>query len=123
MMDQRMGDPAGLREFQALAEAAGYKPGTDEYQTAARTRLGTVGRASSAGFSQVEFVDGEGRPRIGSFNGKTGQIDLPGGTSWSPQSGYVPTMQGGRQSGIPRSEEHTYELQSLMRNPSGVFGL
>lgn len=81
--------PTGWREFDMKARAAGLQPGTDEYKRAASVALGLEGRASSAGFSQVKFTDSQGRERIGVLNGKTGQIDLPDGTSFNPNTGAI----------------------------------
>jgi len=55
--------PSGYREFEALTNAAGYKPGSDEYKKAAGVRLGTVGRPSSAGYSFDTIDIGDGKPR------------------------------------------------------------
>lgn len=78
--------PTGYREFQLKAEAAGLVPGTPEYQEAANIALGRTGRASTAGYQPVKFKDNKGRERIGSFNGRTGVIDLPDGTSFDPRT-------------------------------------
>lgn len=64
--------PSGYREFELLTNAAGYKPGSPEYKTAAGTRLGTVGRASSAGYSADTIDIGDGRKRPARFNPRTG---------------------------------------------------
>ncbi|KAF1698362.1 hypothetical protein CSC62_05490 [Pseudoxanthomonas jiangsuensis] len=85
--------PAGYRQFEMMAAAAGLKPGTPEYAHAAKVALGAEGRASSAGYSQVKFTGADGRERIGVLNGRTGQIDLPDGTSFNPQTGQIaPTV-------------------------------
>lgn len=87
------GTPTGTREFEAMAKAAGYEPGSEGYQNAARVNLGTMGRASSAGYSQVKFTGSDGRERIGTLNGKTGQIDMADGTSFNPQTGQITQTQ------------------------------
>jgi hypothetical protein len=81
--------PSGFQQFKLTAEAAGLIPGSPEYQQAARIALGQEGRASTSGFSQVKFTDASGRERIGVLNGRTGQIDLPDGTSFNPQTGAI----------------------------------
>lgn len=50
MLQSQLAGPAGVREFEALADAANLKKGTPEYQRAASIRLGMEGRASNAGF-------------------------------------------------------------------------
>lgn len=76
--------PAGYRQFELMAKAAGLEPGTPEYQRAAAVSLGTEGRASSAGYQQVKFTGPDGRPRVGVMNGRTGRIDTPDGLSFDP---------------------------------------
>lgn len=94
LMKNGMGDTAGVRQFEALATAAGYKPGSEEWKRAAGMQLGMVGKESSAGGQIVKFNDNEGRERVGVFNPRTMQIDLPDGTSYNPQTGTTtPTMQ------------------------------
>lgn len=90
--------PAGLREFQAMTQGLS----SEDQMRARRINLGLDGRASSAGFSQVKFTGADGRERIGVLNGKTGQIDLPDGTSFNPQTGQIAPTQGeGQQGGQP----------------------
>jgi len=67
--------PAGYRQFQLMAEAAGLNPGTPEYQQAAKIALGQEGRASSAGFG-FDIIDiGDGRPRRSRENPRTGALE------------------------------------------------
>lgn len=70
--DDARDTPSGYREFELLTNAAGYKPGSDEYRQAAGTRLGTIGRASSAGYSADTIDIGDGRKRPARFNPRTG---------------------------------------------------
>lgn len=86
-------DPSGYRQFALMAKAAGLEPGTTEYKRAAQVALGTEGRASNAGYSQIKFTDSEGRERIGVVNGRTGQIDLPDGSSFNPNTGAISAQQ------------------------------
>lgn len=69
------GMPAGYRQFQLMAEAAGLKPGTPEYQQAAKISLGQEGRASSAGFGFDSIDIGDGRPRPSRQNPRTGALE------------------------------------------------
>lgn len=82
VMERGYGDPAGLREFQALTE--GLSP--EEVEQARRVRLGIEGRASSAGFQPIKFKGPDGRERVGTFNGRTGRIDTPDGLSFEPST-------------------------------------
>lgn len=100
MMQNQMGDPSGLRQFQGLAEAAGYKPGSPEYRRAAGTQLGQIGRASSAGFS-FDTIDWGGTPVQTRRNGATGEQSIWNGEQWLPMDGMSPpgaraTPQGAR---------------------------
>lgn len=81
--------PAGLREFQAMSQGLS----AEDQTKARRIALGLEGRASNAGYSQVKFTGADGRERIGVLNGKTGQIDLPDGTSFNPQTGQIALTQ------------------------------
>ena len=90
------GTPTDVRSFQLMTQ--GLSP--EDQERARRINLGLDGRASSAGFSQVKFTDAQGRERIGVLNGKTGQIDLPDGTSFNPQTGVISATQMAAQ-GVP----------------------
>ena len=68
--------PSGYREFELLTNAAGYKPGSDEYRQAAGTKLGTIGRASSAGYGFFEIEGPDGRKRLGRNNPRTGAREI-----------------------------------------------
>lgn len=97
-------DPSGYRQFEMMAAAAGLKPGTPEYQKAAQIGLGMEGRASNAGFSQVKFTDNNGLERIGVINGRTGEIDLPDGTSFNPKTGAYSNAPAQTQAGPKRDD-------------------
>lgn len=114
LMKSQMAGPAGLRQFEALAKAAGYQPGTEDYQRAAQVQLGTLGRASSAGGQIVEFKDNQGRDRVGVFNPRTMQIDLPDGTSYNPNTGMT------SQPGITPPQMSSDPFASLHSNVPGL---
>ncbi len=75
--------PTDVRSFEMMT--AGLSP--EEKERARRVNLGLEGRASTSGYSQVKFTGADGRERVGVLNGRTGQIDLPDGTSFNPQTG------------------------------------
>lgn len=81
--------PAGLREFQGMTQGLDPK----DVMKARRIALGLDGRASTSGFTQVKFTGSDGRERIGTLNGRTGQIDMADGTSFNPQTGQVSATQ------------------------------
>lgn len=83
--------PTDVRSFQMMT--AGLSP--EDRERARRVNLGLDGRASSSGFSQVKVTGADGRERVGVLNGRTGQIDLPDGTSFNPQTGAITPTQGG----------------------------
>jgi len=78
--------PAGLREFQGLAQAAGMEPGTDEYQRAAGVRLGTEGRAPTGGGQTFRMRGGDGVERVFRFNPQTYDLDVYDGQRWTRAS-------------------------------------
>lgn len=72
MLARGSADPAGVREFQAMAQAAGLKPGTKEYAEAANIALGRSPRASSAANQSLE-VDINGTPTRVTFDPRSGR--------------------------------------------------
>lgn len=83
--------PSGYREFELLTNAAGYEPGSDEYRKAAGTKLGTIGRASNAGYGFFEIEGPDGRKRMGRNNPRTGVREIyDEGTGDFVQIGSVP---------------------------------
>ncbi len=89
--------PTGFREFDMKARAAGLKPGTPEYEQAARVALGTEGRASNAGygFEQVEGADG--RKYLQRRNPRTGAVEV-----YDPTTGdFAPVGGGAAPAGAP----------------------
>lgn len=120
----KSGAPTGFREFQMKAAAAGLQPGTPEYQDAANIALGRVGRASSSGFTQVKFTGPDGRERIGVMNGRTGQIDLPDGTSFNPQTGAMAVTQGGSGMVLPQGGgQQVVEQEAALANQMIAAGI
>ncbi|RBL21890.1 hypothetical protein BRN31_23145 [Xanthomonas oryzae pv. oryzae] len=118
------GAPTGFREFQMKAAAAGLQPGTPEYQNAAKIALGQEGRASSSGFSQVKFTGPDGRERIGVMNGRTGQIDLPDGTSFNPQTGAMDATQGAAGMVLPQGGgQQVVEQDAALANQMIAAGI
>lgn len=91
------GAPTDVRSFQMMTQGLS----ADDQMKARRINLGLDGRASSSGFSQVKFAGADGRERIGVLNGKTGQIDLPDGTSFNPQTGAISATTGTPQGAPP----------------------
>lgn len=78
MADQKdaSADPAGFRQFEMTARAAGLTPGTPEYQQAANIALGREGRAATGGFG-FELVEGpDGRKRMSRKNPRTGAYEI-----------------------------------------------
>lgn len=65
--------PSGVREFTFMSDAAGFKPGTPDYEKAARVRLGTEARPATGGFSfESQDVLGDGKLRPVRRNPRTG---------------------------------------------------
>lgn len=118
--------PAQLREFQGMASAAGLQEGDEDFQRAARVRLGLEGRASGAGMQTFRMRDARGRERIFRFSPQDGSLQAYDGQGWvtagpeeqqiaaSGQAEMRPMEQGERQPqqdtselfvGRPREEE------------------
>ncbi|SET91210.1 hypothetical protein [Stenotrophomonas indicatrix] len=89
--------PTDVRSFQMMTQ--GLTP--EEVERARRINLGLDGRASTSGFSQVKFAGADGRERVGVLNGRTGQIDLPDGTSFNPQTGAMSQTAPQAQQAVP----------------------
>lgn len=70
------GVPTEFRSLDMMARAAGYKPGSKEYEQAMRVGLGTEGRASSAGYGFQTVKGLDGRERIGRQNPRTGEFEV-----------------------------------------------
>jgi len=75
-MEAGTDDPAGYRQADLMARAAGYQPGTPEYQRAMKVGLGVEGRASNAGFGFQEVEGGDGRKRLTRQNPRTGAVEI-----------------------------------------------
>jgi hypothetical protein len=68
--------PTGVRQFEMMAQAAGYKPGTTDYQKAAQIALGAEGRASSAGIGFDTITGADGRERVIRRDPRTGAVEV-----------------------------------------------
>lgn len=83
--------PTGVRQFELMAQAAGYKPGTTEYQKAAQIALGAEGRASSAGIGFDTITGADGRERVIRRDPRTGAVEVfnEATNSFTPLGGMV----------------------------------
>ncbi|QWP79232.1 hypothetical protein J5226_12945 [Lysobacter sp. K5869] len=70
------GTPTGFRELDMTARAAGYAPGTAEYQQAAQVALGMRGRAATGGFGFELMKGPDGRERMVRKNPRTGAVEV-----------------------------------------------
>jgi hypothetical protein len=102
--------PTDVRSFQMMTK--GMSP--EDIERARRINLGLDGRASSSGFTAVKFTGPDGRERVGSFNGRTGQIDLPDGTSFNPQTGAL-----SQTAGMPQGAAQPSVQATVFRAPNG----
>lgn len=95
MMRRGLLGPAGAQEFAASAQAAGLKPGTPEYQRAARIGLGLDPRAVTAATKFGDLTDAFGRQRPTRSNPTTGvqEVFYAENNQWIPLGGAMP--QGG----------------------------
>lgn len=94
-------DPTGFRELDMKARAAGYQPGTPEYQQAMRVGVGLQGRAASGGFGFEKVTGPDGRERMGRTNPRTGVFEIYDETSgdFVPMGGGAPLNGGNPQMG------------------------
>lgn len=102
------GIPADVQSMRLMSEGLS----AEDQLKARRINLGLEGRAASSGFSQVKFTGADGRERIGVLNGKTGQIDLPDGTSFNPQTGQVSATQQGQGAQAPSVQSGGLDIAS-----------
>lgn len=63
-MEQQLGDPAGFRTLDLMAQAAGHKPGTPGYEAFFKRANGEIARQSSAAIQYKEVEGPDGRTRI-----------------------------------------------------------
>lgn len=99
--------PSGYREFELLTKAADYKPGTADYQRAARIRMGTEARPATGGFSfESQDVLGDGKLRPVRRNPRTGAQEYYDERSaeWY-QLGDAGNLGGGGGTGVPGGGE------------------
>lgn len=111
--------PTDVRSFQMMTQGLS----TEDREKARRVQLGLDGRASSSGFSQVKVTGADGRERIGVLNGRTGQIDLPDGTSFNPQNGAITPTQGASQMLPPGGGQQVLEQDAAMANQMIAAGI
>lgn len=112
--------PTDVRSFQLMT--AGLSP--EDREKARRVQLGIEGRASTSGFTQVKFTGPDGRERIGVMNGRTGQIDLPDGTSFNPQTGAMAATQGGAGIVLPQGGgQQVVEQDAALANQMIAAGI
>lgn len=112
--------PTDVRSFQLMT--AGLSP--EDREKARRVQLGIEGRASTSGFTQVKFTGPDGRERIGVMNGRTGQIDLPDGTSFNPQTGAMAVTQGGSGMVLPQGGgQQVVEQDAALANQMIAAGI
>src|SRR5690606_16351526 len=98
------GMPAGFRQFQMTAEAAGLKPGTPEYQQAANIALGREGRAATGGYG-FGTVEWGGRDVPTRTNPRDGSQELWNGQQWIP-------LGGGAAMGLPQQPMQAPQQQA-----------
>lgn len=72
MVDRQLGDPAGLREFNAMTQGLS----DEDKMRARRVRLGIEGRASSGGIGFDTFTDANGYQRPQRNNPRTGSVEI-----------------------------------------------
>lgn len=84
MIDTTKNLPAGMQEFNALTRAAGYSPGSDDFQKAAQVRLGTSARVVAGGAKTGMITGADGRQRPYIFDPGTQTYSVFDGGEWRP---------------------------------------
>lgn len=122
--------PTGYRDFELTTKAAGYTPGSSEYQQAARVKLGIEGRASNAGYGFFEIEGPDGRKRMGRNNPRTGareiydestgdfvQIGGVGGVGGGNGGGFntQPPMAPGRPTTAAEDQQFSARMNGIVR--------
>lgn len=107
------GMPTGFREFDMKARAAGLKPGTPEYEQAARVALGTEGRASNAGFGFENVEGADGRKYLQRRNPRTGAVEV-----YDPTTGdFAPVGGGAAPTGAPAANPDPTIVGPIQEQP------
>lgn len=119
--------PTGYRDFELTTKAAGYTPGSSEYQQAARVKLGIEGRASNAGYGFFEIEGPDGRKRMGRNNPRTGAREIYdestgdfvqiGGVGGGGGGGFntQPPMAPGRPTTAAEDEQFSARMNGIVR--------
>jgi hypothetical protein len=68
--------PTAFRALDAQARAAGFAPGSPEYQNFMRVNGGVVGRAATGGFGFEKITGADGRERLARKNPRTGAVEI-----------------------------------------------
>lgn len=68
--------PTGFQEAHMSAVAAGYQPGSPEYQRVMRIKTGVEGRAATGGFGFEKVTGADGRERLARKNPRTGVVEI-----------------------------------------------
>lgn len=84
MIDMPNNLPAGIQEFNALTSAAGYSPGSADFQKAAQVRLGTSARVVAGGAKTGMITGADGRQRPYIFDPGTQTYSVFDGGQWRP---------------------------------------
>lgn len=117
--------PSQFRAVDMQLRAAGYEPGTPEYQQGMRIATGQEGRAATGGFS-FEMIQGpDGRERPGRRNPRDGSVEIfsEQTNSWVPIGGAGQIRPSGPSAGLPAVPGgNVQDLQSTFRTIGDQLG-
>ena len=114
------GQPAGVREFNAMVESAGLKPGTEEYQQAALVALGLEPRA---GISAQERIanDPELAQRVAALESQTSAAKEEG--KLETQLALAPKVRGAIKEAEQEAKSRGEKLSEYGRAQAAMPGL
>lgn len=119
--------PSQFRAVDMQLRAAGYEPGTPEYQQGMRIATGQEGRAATGGFS-FEMIQGpDGRERPGRRNPRDGSVEIfsEQTNGWVPigGAGQIIPSASGPSAGLPSVPGgNVQDLQSTFRTIGEQLG-
>lgn len=108
-------EPTGFREIDMKLKAAGYQPGSPEYQEGMRIATGQQGRAATGGFGFEQVRGPDGMMRIQRTNPRTGAVEIYDEQTgdFTPVGGGAPINGGSPQASAAIGSDHIANFQGL----------
>lgn len=108
-------EPTGFREIDMKLKAAGYQPGSPEYQEGMRIATGQQGRAATGGFGFEQVRGPDGMMRIQRTNPRTGAVEIYDEQTgdFTPIGGGAPINGSSPQPSAAIGSDHLSNFQGL----------